>query len=154
MINDKRLNVGQWFLRGSVSFKWHLSGLIPRVPCGALTTIPPPPTFGLRRKGRTAQSLDYTLPKREAKSAKQACPVTLSLYMCYTPYFRLAFFFSPQGLVVFPFFFFFFFFFFLRNEYYKNRIQLAQPTLSSIMKWRDICTYAYWRFQHLVNSWP
>ena len=51
-------------------------------------------------------------------------------------------------------FFLFFFCFFLRNEYYKNRIQLAQPTLSSIMKWRDIFTYAYWRFRHLVNSWP
>ena len=153
MINDKRLNEGQWFLRGSVSFKWHLSGLIPRVPCGALTTISPPPRLldFAEKGGLHRVSITHC---RKEKPNRPNKPVQWRYHCtCARPHIFvwLFFFFFPQGLLVFP---FFFFFFFLRNEYYKNRIQLAQPTLSSIMKWRDICTYAYWRFQHLVNSWP
>ena len=157
VINDKRLDEGQWFLRGSVFSKWHLSGLIPRVPCGALTTIsPPPPDFWTSPKREDCtESRLHTAEKRSHIGQTSLSSDVIIVHVLDPIFCSFGFFFifSARFASV-SFFFLSFFLFFLRNEYYKNRIQLAQPTLSSIMKWRDICTYAYWRFRHLVNSWP
>ena len=153
MINDKRLNEGQWFPWGSVSFKWHLSGLIPRVPCGALTTISPPPDFWTSPKREDCTESRLHTAEKRSQIGQTSLSSDVIIVHVLDPIFSFGFFFFFSHKVCWC-FLFFFFFFFLRNEYYKNRIQLAQPTLSSIMKWRDICTYAYWRFQHLVNSWP
>ena len=155
MINDKRLNEGQWFLRGSVSSKWHLSGLIPRVPCGALTTIPPPPDFWTSPKSEDCTESRLHTAEKRSQIGQTSLSSDVIIVHVLDPIFSFGFFvFSCKVCWCFLLFFFIFSIFFLRNEYYKDRIQLAQPTLSSIMKWRDICTYAYWRFQHLVNSWP